>query len=346
MTDVTRTAGDLTAAGEWLAEHVPGLDAPLRFRPIRGGHSNITVQVVGAGGRSVAVRRPPYGRHPRGAHDVVREAATIAALAGSGVPVPEVVAVCTDDSVIGSPFAVTAWIDGTVVGTPGEVDAALPDRAGRHRIADELITTLARLHATDPDRIGPARSATPYLERQLTRLTEVWSAVRTRDLPQVAELAGRLFDARPAAPRTGIVHADYRLGNCMIGGGRLLAVLDWELSARGDVLADLAYLLNNWEQPTDPEPSVWMQTPPTRAGGFPPRAALLERYTELTGVDTADVDYYRAFAAWRMAVIAEGVKHRYEAGAMADSDVDHGFLDRRVGGLLAQSDRHLRAFGA
>src|SRR4051794_8153920 len=103
MTEVTDLDRELAAAADWLTAHIAGLSAPLRFERIRGGHSNITVRVTSANGRRVALRRPPYGVLPRGAHDVVREARTVAALAGSGVPVPDVLAVCTDDSVLGAP---------------------------------------------------------------------------------------------------------------------------------------------------------------------------------------------------------------------------------------------------
>ena len=345
---MTETASppDLAAARRWLVDHVPALEPPLRFEPVHGGHSNITTRVSGRT-LSVVLRRPPHGALPRGAHDVVREARTVAALAGSGVPVPEVLAICTDDAVIGTPFAVTAWIDGTVVGAPEQVAAVLPRQVDRQRVADELITTLATLHRIGPALIGTEPRAGSYLERQLGRLGETWSAIKTRELPQVRELADRLLDARPRQPQTGIVHADFRLGNCMLSaGGRLLAVLDWELAARGDVLADLAYLLNNWEAADEPGAPVWMQTPPTRAGGFPDRAALVERYQELTGFDTEAISYYRGFAAWRMAVIAEGVKHRYESGALADVGVDYGYLERRVRDLLAQCDERLRTSGA
>jgi aminoglycoside phosphotransferase (APT) family kinase protein len=345
MTEATDVTRDLAAAAGWLSAHIAGLPAPLRLERIQGGHSNITVRVTSANGRSVALRRPPYGALPRGAHDVVREARTVSALAGSGIPVPDVLAVCSDDSVLGVAFSVTGWIDGTVIGTPDAVAAALPTTADRRRITEQLVATLARLHLADLEIIGPPRAGPPYLDRQLARLMQ--TRIAADDHPQVAELAGRLHDARPAAPRVGIVHADYRLGNCMIGsGGRLLAVLDWELSARGDVLADLGYLLNNSEQPAEPGRSVWMQTPPTRAGGFPDRAFVLERYAELTGFDTADVGYYRGFAAWRMAVIAEGIKRRYQDGALPDSGVDPTFLAQRIVDLLAQSDEHLRAIGA
>src|SRR3954469_20990585 len=187
MTETSDVARDLASAAPWLTAHVPTLRAPLRFERIRGGHSNITVRVTSANGRSVALRRPPYGALPRGAHDVVREARTVAALAGTGVPVPEVLAICTDDSVLGAPFSVTAWIDGTGAGTPDAVAAALPTTADRGRITEELVATLARLHLTDPEVVGPVRAGPPYLERQLARLMETRTA--DADLPQVAELA-------------------------------------------------------------------------------------------------------------------------------------------------------------
>jgi aminoglycoside phosphotransferase (APT) family kinase protein len=230
-----------------------------------------------------------------------------------------------------------------VVAAPEQVAAVLPRRDDRRRVADNLIDTLARLHQVDPTAIGPDR---PYLQRHIAKLTDTWEAVRTRDLPQVTELAERLLDARPTEPRRGIVHSDFRLGNCMLGAdGQVRAVLDWELSARGDVLADLGFLVNNWEQPDEPGPPVWMQPPPTRAGGFPERAALVERYQELTGFDVDGLDYYRAFVAWRMAIIAEGIKRRYESGAMANAAVDMGHLERRVHALVAQADGHLRNVG-
>src|SRR3954462_16036538 len=114
MTETTHLHRDLAAPADGWPAHAAGLSGPRGFERIRGGHSNITVRVTSANGRSVALRQPPYGALPRGAHDVVREARTVSALAGSGVPVPEVLAVCTDESVLGAPFSVTAWIDGMV----------------------------------------------------------------------------------------------------------------------------------------------------------------------------------------------------------------------------------------
>lgn len=339
MTDLAQHTGRAT---DWLCRHVPELTAPLQFEPILGGHSNITMRVTDRVGHRAALRRPPYGQLPRGAHDVVREARIVSALASSPVPVPAVLAVCVDETVLGAPFSVTAWIDGAALAAPQQVGDLLPTPDDRRRATDALLCALAALHQVDPDVVGPARP----LERQIDKLSAVWDSVRTRDLPEVLELSTRLLDAHPAGPRIGVVHSDFRLGNCMFGAdGRLLAVLDWELAQVGDVLADLGYLLNNWEQPDEPGPKVWMQTPPTRAGGFPERAALIARYQQLTGFEVDDVSYYRAFTAWRMAIIAEGIKRRYASAAMVDRDIDHGYLDRRVRDLLAQADQHLRAIG-
>jgi aminoglycoside phosphotransferase (APT) family kinase protein len=174
----------------------------------------------------------------------------------------------------------------------------------------------------------------------------VWERTRTRDLPLMADLHDRLQQRRPPQRYTGLVHGDYRLGNVMVDpSGPVVAVLDWELAAVGDVLCDVGFLINNWESPGETAESAWMQDPPTRAGGFPDRSALIDRYAAGTGFDVSDLDFYRAFSHWRMAVIAEGIKRRYESKAMATVDVDFDHLERRVRLLASLADRHLRAAG-
>ena len=100
--------------------------------------------------------------------------------------------------------------------------------------------------------------------------------------------------------------------------GTVAAILDWELGALGDVLIDVGGLLSNWDEPDDPWPDVWMKPAPTRAGGFPTKRDLVARYAARTGFDVCDIDYYRAFNYWRIAVIAEGMKRRYENWCAVD----------------------------
>jgi aminoglycoside phosphotransferase (APT) family kinase protein len=175
----------------------------------------------------------------------------------------------------------------------------------------------------------------------------MWERNRTRDLPGTDRVAERLRTAAPEQRATGIVHGDYRIGNVMIDdSGSLTAVLDWELWTLGDVLADVAFMLNNWYEPDDPDPLIFMERPPTVTGEFGSRDEALERYAARTGFDVSQIDYHRAFQHWRMAVIAEGVKRRYETRQMASEDVDFAHLDRRVVDLVELArqylDRYLR----
>ena len=82
--------------------------------PIGEGHSNLTFLVEREDAR-VVLRRPPVGPLPPSAHDVVREARLLSALRPHGTPVPEVLGICDEPSVIGAPFYVMTWVDGFVL---------------------------------------------------------------------------------------------------------------------------------------------------------------------------------------------------------------------------------------
>src|SRR6185436_20363835 len=86
----------------------------LDVEPLGDGHSNVTY-LVSRDGREVVVRRPPRPPLPPSAHDVVREARLLSALAGTAARVPEVLAVCDDEAVIGAPFYVMERIRGEVI---------------------------------------------------------------------------------------------------------------------------------------------------------------------------------------------------------------------------------------
>jgi aminoglycoside phosphotransferase (APT) family kinase protein len=335
---------DARSVTNWISRHVEEAAPPMRFDVVSGGHSNITYRVTANAARRYALRRPPIGQVPRGAHDVVREYRILAALTQTEVPVATPVAVCEDDGVTGAPFYLAEWVDGFVVDSPAVAVRALTSTDSRQAAANHLVDVLATMHELDVDRAGLATlgKREDYLGRQLARLAAVWDRTKTRELPAIDHLRRRLEATRPPQRYTGIVHSDYRLGNTILSGeGTIRAVLDWELCSLGDVLADVGFLLNNWELPGDNGPRVWMAVPPTRAGGFPSRSQILDRYASTTGVDLSDIGYYRAFAYWRVAVIAEGIKRRYETAAMATHDVDPEFLARRVTDLIELAGLHL-----
>jgi aminoglycoside phosphotransferase (APT) family kinase protein len=305
----------------WIEAHVAGSVPPFSFVLIAGGRSNLTFEVRDGAGRRLVLRRPPLGHVLATAHDMGREHRIIAALGPTAVPVPRALGLCADETVNGAPFYVMDFVEGVVLDSP-ERGAEVP-MASRPLLAHHLIDVLAELHRVDVDAVGLGDLArrTGYVERQLSRWSAQWQASKTRELPAIEEVE-RLLRARvPEQQAVAVAHGDFRFGNCIADAerGYVAAVLDWELCTLGDPLADLGYLAVYW---SDPGEAPRRANDPTGAGGFPRYAELLERYAARTGFDVSEIDYYVAFASWRLAVISEGVYARYLHGAMADGSFD------------------------
>src|SRR5262245_6656806 len=333
---------------DWLAAHVPGVRPPLDFTLIAGGHSNLTYRVTDAAGRSLVLRRPPLGAVLATAHDMGREHRIIASLAGTGVPVPPALGLCSDAEVNGAPFYVMAFVEGVVLDLGSTVEKHFrPEQ--RRGIGRHVIGVLARLHAVDVDAVGLGDFGRRegYVPRQLKRWRTQWEQSKTRELSAMEEVYAALQSGTPEQHGSGVVHGDYRLGNMLTGAdARIAAVLDWELCTLGDPLADLGYLMNNWAEPGERGPeSRGAALAPTVAGGFPTRREMLDHYHELTGRDVSRVDYYRAFSYWRLAAIVEGVLARYLKGVMGKS-ADTSAFKAQVDGLALAALERVRALGA
>jgi aminoglycoside phosphotransferase (APT) family kinase protein len=311
---------DAERVGAWLSSSIEGLVAPFHYEAIAGGHSNLTFCVTDAAGRRVVLRRPPLSHALASAHDMAREHRIIAALAGTAVPVPSALGLCTDESVNGAPFYVMGHVEGHVV---RDVDTArrVLDPAARDAAGDSLVSTLAAIHAVDPTAVGLGELGRHegYIVRQLKRWHGQWHASKTRELPAIDRVHATLAAHVPEQGPASIVHGDYRLDNCIVDdSGRVVAVLDWELCTLGDPMADLGLLMVYWTGPND-EPSA-NAFAATRVEGFPDREEIARRYAAVSGRDIASLDYYVAFAYWKLACIIEGVYARYLAGAMGAID--------------------------
>ena len=325
---------DVVRVSAWLCEHVAGAVAPFEFSPIAGGRSNLTYTVTGADGARFVLRRPPMGHVLATAHDMAREHRIIAAVGRTSVPVAPAMGLCDDLEVNGAPFYVMGYVDGVVLDSP---TAGLGlERASRTTASESLIDVLVELHAVEPDVIdlGDLGRREGYLERQLRRWSTQWEKSKTRELPIVEEVHRRLSTGLPPQIHTGIVHGDYRLGNCLVdpSSGSLRAVLDWELCTLGDLLADVGYLLVYW---SDEGSASRRENDPSGSPGFLSRAEMLDRYARLSGRDLSSIGYYEAFSCWRLACIAEGVLNRYKAGVMGGEEQDFTSMEAGVG-LLAE----------
>jgi aminoglycoside phosphotransferase (APT) family kinase protein len=302
----------------WLDAQGLGSGEP-EIEPIGDGHSNITY-ALRRGGAELVLRRPPRGPLPPSAHDVLREARVLRALAGRA-PVPRVLATCDDPGVIGAPFYVMERLDGAVISDA--VPAALDSEAERRRMGEALVDALVTIHAVDWRAAGLTGFGKPdgYLERQLRRFSGLWERNRTRELPAMERVAAWLGAHLPASPPATVVHGDFRLGNVMYAPAppaRLVAVFDWEMSTIGDPLADLGYLCTFWVDRDDPPAGIFEQHALTRAPGWPTREALVARYEEGSGRSMTDIGWYRTLALWKIIVFMEGNYRRALAGSVDD----------------------------
>ena len=306
----------------WFDREVGGLDGgSLTFELITGGRSNLTFRVTDGvaaedGGRCWVLRRPPMGHVLATAHDMAREHRIISSLADSGVPVPRIVGLCTDSEVNGAPFYVMDFVPGVIVRNLDEAEK-VPVEV-RARMGESLVEVLARLHNVGLDAVGLADLGRHegYVDRQLKRWRTQFENATTREVPGVLETHEILASRVPVQQGTGIVHGDYRLDNCMMStDGEVAAVLDWELCTLGDVLADVAGMIAYTDDPTTGD-----SPPPTSVEGFPDADGIRAAYARHSSRDLTQLDFYVAFAYWRIACIVEGVYTRYAAGAMGDQD--------------------------
>ena len=326
------------AVTAWLREHDPASTPPFRFELIAGGHSNLTFRVTDANGVAYALRRPPLGHVLATAHDMSREHKIVSAMAATKVPVAPLVGLCTDESVNGSPFYVMGFVDGIVLrNRETAVELPVPVRT---TASHTLIDTLVDIHEADVDAIGLGDLGRKdgYIARQLKRWRTQFHDSKTREIPEIDEVHDLLAARIPDQQGSGIVHGDYRLDNCIFGeDGEVRAVLDWELCTLGDVLADLAQLLVYWGEAGDEQ--FALDSPPSAEPGFSTRAELIERYAARSKRDLSQLDYYMAFASWKVACILEGVYSRYVAGAMGDraTGQDISTFIRRVDHLSSRA---------
>jgi aminoglycoside phosphotransferase (APT) family kinase protein len=331
------------APAAYLARRFPDL-APalaagdLAVARISGGQSNPTYRLR-IGARELILRKAPSGPALPAAHAVDREHRVMAALAGTGVPVPAMVAVEDDPSVLGARFYLMEVLDGEVVH-----DSRLPGRApeARGAVYADKARILARLHRLDPAErgLGDFGRTGPFFTRQILRWTRQWELSKTREIPEIDALAGWLTANDPQEAVTAIVHGDYRIGNLMLHRTepRIVGVLDWELATLGHPLADLAHTVAMWH--VSPDEYGGLLGCDLAALGIPGRARFEEDYLREAGSGAGLSVFHHAFALFRFAVIFEGIAARAIRGSAAsDNASEVGALSvvlaRRAAAMVA-----------
>ena len=303
--------------GAWMAAHVPGFNGPLAVAPLAGGQSNPTFRLSAPSGEYV-LRRKPAGPLLPSAHQVDREFRVMQALAGTGVPVPPVFALCENAAVIGSTFYVMGFVPGRVFMDPRLPELAAPERAA---VFDSMNEVIARLHAVDPVAVGLESFGRPanYMQRQFARWSKQYRASETVPIPAMDRLLDWLPTRLPDGGQARVVHGDLRLDNMLIHPTepRVVAVLDWELSTLGDPLSDFANNTLAWW--LRPDVFRGLAGEDLDALGIPGVEAYAGVYARRTGCTLGPAwPVYVVFNLFRLGAIIQGIAKRAEDGTASD----------------------------
>jgi aminoglycoside phosphotransferase (APT) family kinase protein len=305
-------------------------------RELSGGNSNLTRLVVHDEGQLVMRSAPANTISPKAHLGVEREAAFMGALA-EHAPVPSVACWCDDLTVIGQPFALVEHIDG--LSLTDTLPASYRDVDSLNQLGLQLAAALGSIARAPWQSLGLADRGRPenFLRRQIERWLQVRADQPTRELPEIERLGRWLLENLPQEGPVGIVHGDYHLDNTLCHRERpeLLAVIDWEMGTIGDPLTDLGLLLMFWGPRAVSPPGFAHVQAVSRRDGVIGRRELVRAWSDSSGLEAVQLDFYLSFAFWRLAAIVEGAYGLYLAGKV-NSDYARG-LEYDVPALLKEA---------
>jgi aminoglycoside phosphotransferase (APT) family kinase protein len=334
--DITeRHRFDVDRLRRYLEGALPGFSGPLDVRQFQGGQSNPTYLLTTPGHCYVMRSKPgPVAKLLPSAHAIEREFRVMRALAAQAIPVPEVLLLCEDESVIGRAFFVMEHVDGRVLWDPS-LPGLTP--AQRGAVYDEMNRVIAALHKVDVAAAGLSDygRAGNYFERQIARWSKQYRASETGTVEAMDRLIAWLPAHVPTGDETAVVHGDFRLDNLIFHPSepRVLAVIDWELSTLGHPLADFSYLCMSWH--IAPGAFRGIGGLDLAALGIPEENEFIARYCERTGrAGIGDWNFYLAYNLFRIAAILQGVyKRALEGLASADNALANGERARALADL-------------
>lgn len=290
----------------------------MRLERISGGQSNPTF-FLEFGNASFVLRKQPPGELLPSAHAIDREYRVQKALAGTGVPVPQMVLYCEDRSLIGTPFYLMHRVPGRVFHQCALAEAAPETRRAMYR---SLAHTLAALHNVEPESVGLGDYGRRegYFSRQIGRWTKQWGLTKQAENADVEALIQWLPTNIPPEEFCSISHGDYRLGNVLFSpdAPEVSAVLDWELSTLGHPLADLAHCCIAWHATQGEYGGI--DGVDRAALGLPEQTEFESWYGEKARHGLRLQPFHMAFALFRFAIVFEGIAARAKAGNANDAN--------------------------
>ncbi|MEO9485749.1 MAG: phosphotransferase family protein [Ekhidna sp.] len=301
----------------WIESQRLDLKGNPTITQFSGGASNWTYRLKFEN-RDVILRRAPLGKKAGGAHNMPREFHLQEKLKPHYAYVPEMIAVCEDEEVLGSTFYLMDRLEGMIPrkNLPREV-------SWNNELTDSLCRSfwdkMIELHQVDYQKQGldTLGKGEGYVERQIAGWNKRYSDAKTWNVPGGKKVMKWLEGNMPNEEKLCIIHNDFRLDNVVLDPNdptHIIGVLDWELAAVGDPLMDLGSSLAYWVHEDDNFFIKSMRRQPSNAIGMMKRQEVIDYYAQRTGRAIEDFRFYRVYGLFRLAGIAQQIYYRYSKG--------------------------------
>ncbi len=307
---------------DFLKASITGLDGEMEIKQFPSGFSNLTYSVK-VGEREMVLRRPPFGKKAKTAHDMGREYKVLSALKPLFPYCPQPLVYTEDEAVMGCPFYVMEHIPGIILRRDLPPGMELNAQEAR-TLSENLIKVQHQLHSVDYVQAGLADFGKPegYVKRQVEGWSGRYRDARTPDAPDFEKVMQWLHDKMPGESGiVGIIHNDFKFDNAVLdpqNPTEIIGILDWEMATLGDPLMDLGSSLGYWVEKDDPEIMQAIRQMPTHLDGMLTRKEQFALYGELMGVKSDKFDFYYCFGLFRLAVIAQQIYYRFYHGQTKD----------------------------
>ena len=305
---------DVRAVGNWLIENDVDIMGNVEVTQYSGGASNWTYRLK-YDNADLILRRPPIGTKAKSAHDMAREFKVQLALAEYYPVVPEMVALCQDESVIGCDFYVMKRIEGIIPRAKLPHELRFGELETRE-LCINVIDKLIELHQIPYENTGLNKigKGDGYCRRQVEGWDQRYEKAHTLNVPRFKFVRRWLMENIPNDSTSCIIHNDWRFDNLILNPENpteIIGVLDWEMATIGDPLMDLGSALAYWVEDTDNMIFKSTRRQPTHTKGMFTRKEVVDYYLEKTGLQPENWIFYEVFGLFRLAVIAQQIYYRY-----------------------------------
>lgn len=334
---------------KYLKQVFSDLQGNLTIKQFPDGASNLTY-LISYENREFILRRPPFGKIAKSAHNMSREAKIMQALKPVYPQIPTIFAIhdaseAQTKEIMGCDFYLMERLVGIIPRKNLPKELTL-NKAQTQKLCTNVIDKLIDLHQVDYKRAGLTAlgKGAGYVNRQIDSWSDRYCKALTNDAASFSVVISWLKTNMPEDVSTCIIHNDFRFDNVVLDCENplnVIGVLDWEMATLGDPLMDLGNSLAYWVQADDDKFFQSLRRQPTQLEGMLTRDEVVEYYLTKTGIQCSDFSFYQIYGLFRLAAIVQQLYFRYYHGQTQDERfaefVNAGkYLEQRCLGLIAQ----------